>query len=49
MVLGDLSVGLLYILDDIDNLTQDLIESSDGIGRRGQRGEPQSMKELRNW
>jgi hypothetical protein len=40
VVLGDLPVGLLDVLDDIDNLTQHLIESSDGIGRQGQRGEP---------
>jgi hypothetical protein len=33
MVLRDLSVGLLYLLDDVDNLIQDLIESSDGIVR----------------
>lgn len=41
MVLGDLPVGLLYVLDQFDNLAKDLVESSESIvGRRGrgQRG-----------
>jgi hypothetical protein len=31
MVLRDLPVGLLDFLDEIENLTQDLVESPDGI------------------
>jgi hypothetical protein len=33
VVLRNLSVGLLHILDDVDNLTQDLIERCDSIVR----------------
>ncbi len=43
VILRDLSVGLLYVLDDIDNLAEHLVESTDGIvwGRwRGQSGGP---------
>ncbi len=32
MVLWDPPVGLLDFLDEVDNLTQDLVEGSDGIG-----------------
>jgi hypothetical protein len=33
VVLGNLSVGLLYILDDIDDLAQHIVDRSDGIMR----------------
>jgi hypothetical protein len=30
-------VGLLHVLDQVDNLVQYFVQSSDGLARRGQR------------